>query len=216
MENLRSACNLTEVILLGKDIELLLLKKDVEDKLNLMNMVDVKNLPPTIGKVVEFIGGHVDFGYLHDHDRPLLSKMPTKRIRRKDRDDPAGTHRYRWTSGGQEQETKPEDGDNRPEEDSTSDEDSELVEIGVQTEGGSILERSTMKTDTPVTEDGVNTTNDEQATDVGNGGDGDGSGRSMSVDESLDDQSDGGLMARRRRRREERTQMSGGGVVANK
>lgn len=73
IENLRSTCNLTKVILTGKDIELLLLKKDVQDKLDSLNSFTVKGLPGTVDKVVEFFSGSVDFGYIHDHDRPLLS-----------------------------------------------------------------------------------------------------------------------------------------------
>lgn len=64
MENIKNTCNISEVILLGKEIELLLLKKDVEEKLNLMNQVEAKALPATIDKCVEFQTGQVDFGYL--------------------------------------------------------------------------------------------------------------------------------------------------------
>ena len=52
VDGLRSTCNLTEVILKGKDIELLLLKKDVQKKLSSLNDIDIKTLPNTINKQV--------------------------------------------------------------------------------------------------------------------------------------------------------------------
>ncbi len=52
VDGLRSTCNLTEVILKGKDIELLLLKKDVQKKLSSLNDIDIKTLPGTIHKQV--------------------------------------------------------------------------------------------------------------------------------------------------------------------
>lgn len=51
MDSLRSTCSLTSVILKGKDIELLLLKKDVQEKLTSLNDIEIKDLPPTITKV---------------------------------------------------------------------------------------------------------------------------------------------------------------------
>lgn len=75
VENLRSTCSLTELVLSGKDIELLLLKKDVEEKLSLLNSVDVKTLPNTTNKSVSFLPGQVDLGRLEDADNPNLSSM---------------------------------------------------------------------------------------------------------------------------------------------
>lgn len=75
VESLRSTCNLTEVVLGGKDIELLLLKKDVEDKLTALNNIEIKSVPKTMGKMVDFVPGEVDFGHLHDPDKPMLSTM---------------------------------------------------------------------------------------------------------------------------------------------
>jgi tripartite motif-containing protein 56 len=68
VENLRSTCQLTEMVLSGKDIELLLLKKDVQDKLLALGDIDIKNLPSNVSKNVHFVPGAVDFGYLEDAD----------------------------------------------------------------------------------------------------------------------------------------------------
>lgn len=68
VENLRSTCTLTEMVLSGKDIELLLLKKDVQDKLLALGDIDIKNLPATVARNIQFIPGAVDFGYLEDAD----------------------------------------------------------------------------------------------------------------------------------------------------
>ena len=80
VDGLRSTCNLTEVILKGKDIELLLLKKDVQEKLDSLGAVTIKNLPPTISKQVNFLPGEIDLGQIQDMDRPMLTKMRAKRV----------------------------------------------------------------------------------------------------------------------------------------
>ena len=72
VESLRSTCTLTEMVLNGKDIELLLLKKDVQDKLTALGDIDVKALPTTVKKEIEFVPGTVDFGRLHDVDRATM------------------------------------------------------------------------------------------------------------------------------------------------
>ena len=76
VEALRSTCKLTEVILKGKDIELLLLKKDVQEKLQLMNDVDIKQPPNTISKRVNFIVGSTELGCIHDLDNPVPVSAP--------------------------------------------------------------------------------------------------------------------------------------------
>ena len=80
VDGLRSTCNLTEVILKGKDIELLLLKKDVQEKLDSLGNVIIQSLPPTISKQVNFLPGDIDLGCIQDMDRPMLTKMRAKRI----------------------------------------------------------------------------------------------------------------------------------------
>ena len=74
VESLRSTCTLTEMVLNGKDIELLLLKKDVQDKLTALGDIDVKALPITVQKQIEFVPGVVDFGRLHDRDRTTMKQ----------------------------------------------------------------------------------------------------------------------------------------------
>ena len=78
VEGLRSTCNLTEVILKGKDIELLLLKKDVQKKLTTLGEIEIKALPKTVDKVVNFIPGSIEVGVIEDKDRPVVSKMRNK------------------------------------------------------------------------------------------------------------------------------------------
>lgn len=73
---MRSTCTLTEMVLNGKDIELLLLKKDVQDKLTALGDIDVKALPETAQKQIEFVSGTVDFGRLHDRERATM-RQPT-------------------------------------------------------------------------------------------------------------------------------------------
>lgn len=87
VDGLRSTIALTEVILKGKDIELLLLKRDVQDKLSSLDSIDIKSLPQTIYKKVNFVSGAMDMGYIQDMDRPLLSKMRHKRITQGENDE---------------------------------------------------------------------------------------------------------------------------------
>lgn len=78
VDALKSTCKLTEVILKGKDIELLLLKKDVQEKLQMMNEVDVRKPPSTIAKRVNFVVGSTDLGLIHDMDSPLMTTLNQK------------------------------------------------------------------------------------------------------------------------------------------
>lgn len=70
VENLKSTCSLTELVLGGKDIELLLLKKDVQEKLTLLNSVEAKALPATANKSVVFLPGSMDLGKLETKNTP--------------------------------------------------------------------------------------------------------------------------------------------------
>jgi hypothetical protein len=73
VENLRSTCTLTEMVLSGKDIELLLLKKEVQDKLTALGDIDVKSLPETVQKKIRFVAGTVEFGQLLEADQPVMT-----------------------------------------------------------------------------------------------------------------------------------------------
>ncbi|CAH1800358.1 unnamed protein product [Owenia fusiformis] len=80
LEGLKSTCNLTELILKGKDIELLLLKKQVSEKLGHLKELKIEALPGSVGKKVTFFPGKLDFGYVQDPERPMLSRLRAKRI----------------------------------------------------------------------------------------------------------------------------------------
>lgn len=68
LDSLKSTCNLTELVLKGKDIELLLLKKQVQEKLSHLYEVELKDLPPSITKEVVFVPGSLQLGTLQDAD----------------------------------------------------------------------------------------------------------------------------------------------------
>ena len=71
---LKNTCNMTEMILQRKDIELLLLKKEIQMKLSEAQNLPKSDLPLTVSKEVKFIPGIFDFGSLQDMDRPMLTK----------------------------------------------------------------------------------------------------------------------------------------------
>ncbi|XP_059145685.1 E3 ubiquitin-protein ligase TRIM56-like isoform X2 [Physella acuta] len=81
LDGLKSTCSLTELVLKGKDIELLLLKKQVQEKLSAMANVELKDLPRTVGKQICFVAGSVDFGKLDDPDAPIDKKKELQRER---------------------------------------------------------------------------------------------------------------------------------------
>lgn len=75
VEGMRTTCDITDVVLGGKDLELLLLKKDVEEKLTSMNSIQITDLPPDCVKNIDFLPGAVDFGYLCDRDGDQSTKQ---------------------------------------------------------------------------------------------------------------------------------------------
>ncbi|XP_060572078.1 E3 ubiquitin-protein ligase TRIM56-like isoform X4 [Ruditapes philippinarum] len=73
LDAVKSTCSLTELVLKGKDIELLLLKKQVQEKLTALNDIELNSLPETVGKQVCFIPGNLDLGTLEDAGTPRQS-----------------------------------------------------------------------------------------------------------------------------------------------
>ncbi|KAL8560055.1 hypothetical protein ACOMHN_041524 [Nucella lapillus] len=69
LDSLKSTCNLTELVLKGKDIELLLLKKQVQEKLSGLARTTLKDLPQSVHKHVAFVPGSVDLGELYDKEK---------------------------------------------------------------------------------------------------------------------------------------------------
>ncbi|XP_067680171.1 tripartite motif-containing protein 2-like isoform X1 [Haliotis asinina] len=78
LDGLKSTCNLTELVLKGKDIELLLLKKQVQDKLSCLSDIEIKDLPKTVNKVVNFNPGTLDIGVLEDTENANQKTTPGK------------------------------------------------------------------------------------------------------------------------------------------
>ncbi|CAC5413397.1 TRIM2_3 [Mytilus coruscus] len=71
VDSLKSTCNLTELVLKGKDIELLLLKKQVQEKLSSLSDIELRDLPPTVNKQIAFVPGVMNFGELCESDKPV-------------------------------------------------------------------------------------------------------------------------------------------------
>ncbi|XP_069135868.1 tripartite motif-containing protein 2-like isoform X4 [Argopecten irradians] len=74
VDSLKSTCSLTELVLKGKDIELLLLKKQVQEKLSCLAEIELKDLPNTVLKEIHFAAGNLDLGHLQDSEKPVVSK----------------------------------------------------------------------------------------------------------------------------------------------
>ncbi|XP_063419073.1 tripartite motif-containing protein 2-like isoform X3 [Mytilus trossulus] len=71
VDSLKSTCNLTELVLKGKDIELLLLKKQVQEKLSSLSDIELRDLPSTVNKQIAFVPGVMNFGELCESDKPI-------------------------------------------------------------------------------------------------------------------------------------------------
>lgn len=75
VDTLKSTVHLTDLIVKGKDMELLLLQKEIQEKLNTFSRNNGgRELPKAANKVIHFVPGMLDMGYIHDSDRPLLSQ----------------------------------------------------------------------------------------------------------------------------------------------
>jgi hypothetical protein len=68
LDQLKSTCNLTEMVVKGKDIELLLLKKQLCEKFEEFEVVQVSPVPKNILKKVNFKIGELNFGELACED----------------------------------------------------------------------------------------------------------------------------------------------------
>lgn len=77
LEQLKSTCNLTEMVVKGKDIEMLLLKKQLCEKFDEFQIIKLDPTPRNINKKVIFVPGRVDLGKLIE---PELNKASTERI----------------------------------------------------------------------------------------------------------------------------------------
>ena len=77
VDSLKSTCSLTELVLQGKDIELLLLKKQVQEKLSCLSDIEINDIPDSVSSEFVFIPGCVDMGYLEDpkNPQPKQSKL---------------------------------------------------------------------------------------------------------------------------------------------
>ena len=64
LDKLQSTCNLTDIMVKDKGMELLLLKKEIQDKLQNLLQRQVRQPPENAMKQVKFIPGNVVFGYL--------------------------------------------------------------------------------------------------------------------------------------------------------
>ncbi len=68
LEQLKSTCSLTQMVVSGKDIEMLLLKKQLCDKFTEFDKIDVDPVPANLTRKVVFVPGVAELGKLTDPD----------------------------------------------------------------------------------------------------------------------------------------------------
>lgn len=78
LEQLKSTCSLTEMVVKGKDIEMLLLKKQLCEKFDEFQEVVLDPVPRNIQKKVIFVPGNVDLGKLIEPE--LNRSSPAREI----------------------------------------------------------------------------------------------------------------------------------------
>jgi hypothetical protein len=66
LEQLKSTCSLTEVVVKGTDIEMLILKKQLCEKFDEFQNIHLDPLPKNIFKKVLFVPGNVEMGDIKD------------------------------------------------------------------------------------------------------------------------------------------------------
>ncbi|CAF0918137.1 unnamed protein product [Brachionus calyciflorus] len=64
LDQLKSTCNLTDMVVKGKDIEMLLLKKQLCDKFEEFEEINLDAVPDNLTKKVNFIPGNINLGSL--------------------------------------------------------------------------------------------------------------------------------------------------------
>lgn len=236
VDSLRSTCNLTDVILQGKDIELLLLKKEVQEKLQSLSNVEIKNLPSTVNKKINYIAGSIDFGFIQDMDRPLLSRMRIKKQMgsASDQNDwpmcveketqteteakSSEKKNFNKVASDSDEDSDDEDEDTSDESDDESDEEDdkpELVDSGVQTEQHDSSSDDENEDSSPEMKDEAMMTDEIQTAEIGvntrSRSLGNQRNRSSPGKETGEDNS----LAARRRRRRERAQTTGVATAAD-
>ena len=69
VDSLRSTCSLAELVLKGRDLELLMIKKQVQEKLSTLGAIDTQtNFLQHSTPHIEFVPGSVDLGILQNAD----------------------------------------------------------------------------------------------------------------------------------------------------
>ena len=66
LDNILSTCNLTDIIMKDKGIELLLLKKNLQQKLELLQDVNVPKVPPKVDRQFHYVPSTVRHGFIRE------------------------------------------------------------------------------------------------------------------------------------------------------
>lgn len=74
LDQLKSTCNLTEMVVKGKDIEMLLLKKQLCDKFDEFEEIKLDPVPRNIFRKANFLPGSVELGKITDGKVSLIFK----------------------------------------------------------------------------------------------------------------------------------------------
>lgn len=85
LDQLKSTCNLTEMVVKGKDIEMLLLKKQLCEKFDEFEDVKLESMPKNVLKKVNFIPGSFDLGRLTDAETGTTLSTSTSQFRLDDK-----------------------------------------------------------------------------------------------------------------------------------
>lgn len=80
LDSLRSSCSLSEVVVRGKDLNFLLLKKSIQEKLRQSERIQpLLEVPSSLTKQVRFVPGGFELGWLQEDGEKRRAKYPSRR-----------------------------------------------------------------------------------------------------------------------------------------
>lgn len=80
LDSLRSSCSLSEVVVRGKDLNFLLLKKSIQEKLRQSERIQpLLEVPSSLTKQVRFVPGGFELGWLQEDGEKRKAKYPSRR-----------------------------------------------------------------------------------------------------------------------------------------
>ena len=133
LDQLKSTCNLTEMVVKGKDIEMLLLKKQLCEKFNEFELVELEPVPDNINKKVLFVPGSVDLGYITEMSPSMEKKATATNTTVSENEDSDKENEEDVEEGEYQDQDQAQDEDESKKEEEEKQQEQRLVDSETQT-----------------------------------------------------------------------------------